>query len=171
MNMHIPKSGHRHRRGAVALLLLSASSSLVGADVTDSPLIWQWTAAPIRASAEKEIEIVADVDIAPGWVLYSSDFTPALFGPRPVKLKLENNAAYRAAGEVESIRAKSGTLKDASGEAHYRYFSGKGHFRQRVTILDPSSSKEIRGVIRGQTCFEEKGVCRLFTEEFTVAAN
>lgn len=177
MSTPVSKFFRRYRRsevGVIALLLLATSSSLVGAEqdrAEDSALTWQWTAVPVRASAEKEVEIVADVDIAPGWVLYSSDFTPALFGPRPAKLKLASNAAYRAIGEVQAIQTKSGTLKDASGEAHYKYFSHKGHFRQRVTILDASSAKEIRGVIRGQTCFEEKGVCQLFAEEFAVAVN
>lgn len=164
----------RKGRGGIAVLFTVATSLLSGAepnDAPDSPLTWRWTAAPIQTTAEKEIQIDAAVDIAPGWVLYSSDFAPALFGPRPAKLKLAAGAAYRVDGEVEAIGAKPGTLKDASGEAHYKYFSGKGRFRQRVTILDTSSAQQIRGVIRGQVCFEEKGVCQLFAQEFAVAVN
>lgn len=177
MSTPVSRPVHRHRckgHGGIAVLFTAASSLLAGAEPTDaqdSPLAWRWTAVPIHAAAGKEIEIDAAVDIAPGWVLYSSDFTPALFGPRPTKLKLAAAPAYRADGEVEAIQAKSGTLKDASGEAHYKYFSGKGYFKQRVTILDSSAVAEIRGVIRGQVCFEEKGVCQLFTQEFTVAVN
>ena len=139
------------------------------ADQSDNEnLTWSLQALPVEGRSD-EVDLVFKAGIVPGWILYSSDFQPVDFGPRPAKLTLSTQAqaSADAVGELKAIGSASKTDKNFTGPYTYTYFSGTAELRQRVRIS--KGARTVSGQLTGQTCFEKSGLCALFKEEFSVA--
>ncbi|HEY4366103.1 MAG TPA: hypothetical protein VGN07_02630 [Steroidobacteraceae bacterium] len=155
----------------VPVLALTSLSCAVGnaqdAERGDNVLQWSWHVEPTEDGASNEVELVLDAQIRPGWILYSSDFVPTDFGPRPAKIVIDKDDERAAVGDARPVGARRGTGKDLDGEFAYTYFSGKAAFRQRVHYQEGTHA--VTGVINGQACFEESGLCTLVKQAFSVA--
>jgi hypothetical protein len=127
-------------------------------------LSWNTRVERVAGSAD-QVDLVFSAPISKGWIVYGSDFTPGDFGPRPARLVLQ--AGGQALSPVASDGAKSGTSRNFAGEYHYTYFADQATFRQRLT-LEPGA-RQVSGVLNGQSCYEESGLCTLFRESFAVA--
>lgn len=148
---------------ALALLTLSSFALLTHAQTQPreaSPV--QWTFALARpAAVGEEVEIIITAQIAPHWIVYSSDFKAEL-GPQPTRLVLEAADAFRPVGEFSSVGAQR--KKDKTWDTEFGYFERRAEFRQKVKILQPAPV--IAGRITGQLCNERDGTCTLFEQAF-----
>lgn len=124
------------------------------------PARWHVSLAPADAKPGDEVEIVFTADIAPGWILYSSDFN-LLIGPRPAKFTFDENAGLTLVGPIQPVNAKWKTDRSLGGK--YSYFADHAQFRQKARL----AATNVTGRITGQTCFEENGLCQLFQEKFS----
>lgn len=156
------------RRSLVTALLSLAAAARVGAQTADdSPsLHWRLRIVPVQGEADS-VDIEFGSEIASGWIVYASDFEAPEVGPRPARLKLEDSGDYRAVGELESVQSRQGAGKTIAGAYRYRYFSGHAQFRQRVRRN--GGARQISGVLSGQSCREQAGLCTWFREQFTLA--
>lgn len=153
---------------ALALAVQAQAQVAVDGDGGEPSLEWNWQAAPVDGSGD-EVELVLTARIQPGWIIYSSDFEPADFGPRPARLSIDPAAGYAAAGEVRAVGASRKTDRNFAGEYTYTYFSGDAEFRQRVRRTQGAGP--VAGTIHGQTCFEASGLCTLFRQQFSASAH
>ena len=128
------------------------------------PAHWHVTFAPADAKAGDEVEIVFTADIAPGWILYSSDFN-LLIGPRPAKFTFDENAGLALVGAIQPVNPRWKTDRSLGGK--YSYFAEHAQFRQKARLVE--STGNVSGRITGQTCFEESGLCQLFQEKFSAS--
>jgi len=149
-----------------ALMAAALSATAVADGEEDDTLEWSWQAQPVEGASGKETDIVFSARIKPGWILYSSDFDAPEFGPRPAKIVVDPAAGHTAAGELQAIGAAGRTDRNFAGEYRYTYFSGTAELRQRVRHEQGSGT--VTGVIHGQTCFEESGLCTLSRQPFSV---
>ncbi|KAF1687057.1 disulfide bond formation protein DsbD [Pseudoxanthomonas broegbernensis] len=155
----------RQRRGpagiALALVLAAAALPLRAQDAGE--LEWQWRAEPVAGT--HDVELVFTAPIRHGWIVYGSDFEAGDFGPRPARV------AVHAGGEVlqpaRSVGAHARSDRNFAGEYRYTYFADAATFRQRVRV-EPGA-REVSGVLNGQSCHEESGLCTLFRAPFAVA--
>ncbi|MFT3763816.1 MAG: protein-disulfide reductase DsbD family protein [Pseudoxanthomonas sp.] len=145
---------------------LAAPGFALAQDSGDAELRWTVRAVPVPGE-EDAVDVVLDADIAPGWVVYASDFEPPQIGPRPARLKLDEAPGYRADGKLQSPQARKGAGGNAVGEYAYTYFTGKAQFRQRVRRK--AGAAQVNGTLSGQSCYEQTGLCTLFRERFAVA--
>ena len=106
--------------------------------------------------------MVFTADIAPGWILYSSDFNVQI-GPRPAKFTFDANPSLELVGAIAAIGPQR---KQEPVIGTYSYFAGHAEFRQKARLLAPL--QPVSGKISGQMCFEESGLCQLFRENFSV---
>ncbi|HVY80537.1 MAG TPA: protein-disulfide reductase DsbD domain-containing protein [Steroidobacteraceae bacterium] len=140
-----------------------AASDSVPANAAQSDTVqWRVQVLPAHARPGDTAELVFTAEIAPGWILYSSDFS-AEIGPRPARFTLDPTpglAPIEGVRAVHSLRRKDKTLK-----TEYAYFERHAEFRQKVKLTAPVTT--ITGRINGQTCFEQSGLCQLFQKTFT----
>ncbi len=141
-------------------MLLAAALPLQARDSGD--LAWQWRAE--RVSVD-EVDLVATSPIAAGWIVYGSDFEAPEFGPRPARLKVEAGGVVEQ--PVQSVGSQARTDRNFAGEYRYTYFGGTATFRQRVRVAP--GVRQVSGVLDGQSCFEESGLCTLFKEPFVAS--
>lgn len=152
----------------LAMLALMAASGGTLAQDGGVELRWTAQAVPVEGDAGA-VDIVLSAEVAPGWVVYASDFEPPQIGPRPARLKLDEDPGYRADGKMQSVQARKGTGSNAAGEYSYTYFAGNARFRQRVRRTVGDGGTLLSGTLSGQSCYEQTGLCTLFREKFTVA--
>jgi thiol:disulfide interchange protein DsbD len=137
-----------------------------GAGAADNPgdgptVHWQVAVVPADAKPGDNVEVVFTADIAPGWILYSSDFKLDI-GPLPTRFTFDTNPGLSLVGTIRPIEAQ--WKNDSSLGGTYSYFSGHAQFRQNARLV--GSLESVSGRINGQTCFEENGLCKLFRETF-----
>ncbi|MEJ1964130.1 MAG: protein-disulfide reductase DsbD domain-containing protein [Gammaproteobacteria bacterium] len=150
---------------ARALLIALAGMAVPASHAADEdvqPLRWHVTIVPAQAKPGDEVEVVFTADIAPGWILYSSDFKVEL-GPLPAKFTFDANPALELAGPIQALKAHRKKDRTLGGE--YSYFEAHAEFRQKARLVSPA--KSVSGLINGQTCFEKSGLCELFREKFS----
>jgi len=144
------------------VLALAVAGPLQARDAGE--LAWDARVEPVPGQAG-QVELVFTTPIHEGWIVYASDFTPGEFGPRPAKVQLRGGGQPLQPPVSEGARAGSG--RSFAGEYHYTYFAGQATFRQKVQ-LEPGA-REVSGVLNGQSCFEESGLCTLFSQSFAIA--
>lgn len=149
---------------SMALLSLATLVSHAQEERGDNVLQWSWRIEPV-AGARDEVDLVIDAQIRPGWILYSSDFAPTDFGPKRATIII-NKADGTAVGDVRPIGMSRGTGKEPGREFVYTYFAGKASLRQRVRQQEDAHA--ISGVVSGQACLEESGLCTLVRQAFSV---
>jgi hypothetical protein len=145
----------------VASMLVWATASAADLPAEEEALQWQLSVVPATAKAGDEVELVFAADIAPGWILYASDFAAEL-GPRPARFTFEPDAGVELIGPVKAVRSLRRT--DKTWNIEYSYFEKRAEFRQKVRLLE--GSPVVSGRIDGQTCYETTGLCALFRKEF-----
>lgn len=153
-----------------AMLLLGlATTALAAEDIDDRDDTLQWTtqALPAGDGRSDVVDVVLSANIKPGWIVYASDFEAGDFGPRPARLVVDAGPDHQLDGGIRSPGSQARTDRNFAGEYRYTYFSGQAEFRQR--IQHAPGARSVSGVINGQTCFEESGLCTLFRQPFTVA--
>jgi thiol:disulfide interchange protein DsbD len=146
----------------IAILALSGSASIAGDSVEQQTLRWQVSVVPAQAKPGDVVEVVFHADIAPGWILYSSDFAVEI-GPRPAKFTFDANPSLALLGTIEARGSQRKQDRTFGGE--YAYFAGRAEFRQKARLVAPLSN--VTGRIDAQTCFEESGLCELVHETFS----
>ncbi len=129
----------------------------------DEALRWRLTVVPANAKEGDEVELVFAADIAPGWILYASDFD-AEMGPRPARFTFEPNAGVELAGPVRAVNSLRRT--DRTWNTEYSYFEKRAEFRQKARLRQGAES--LAGRIDGQTCYETSGLCALFRKTFSL---
>ena len=155
------------RKVFVATFAAAWAAAVVAADAPTPnapPARWHVALEPADAKPGDEVQILFTADIAPGWILYSTDFNLKI-GPRPAKFTFDEKAGLTLEGAIQPINAKWKTDRSLGGK--YSYFSGHAQFRQKARLAAPSDT--VSGRITGQTCFEESGLCQLFQEKFTTS--
>ncbi len=125
-------------------------------------LAWHVSVVPANAKVGEEVEVVFTADIAPGWILYSSDFHLEI-GPRPTKFAFDASSGLTPAGNVQAVKPQWKNDRALGGK--YSYFARHAEFRQKAQLV--TSAENVTGRISGQTCFEENGLCKLFQENFS----
>lgn len=146
------------------LALALATVALPALAQDPGELAWQSRAEPV-AGAPGEVDLVFTAPIEHGWIVYGSDFQPGDFGPRPAKVVVK--AGGEASQPAQSVGAHSRSDRNFAGEYTYTYFAEAATFRQRVKLA--AGATEVSGVLNGQSCFEESGLCTLFRAPFAVA--
>jgi hypothetical protein len=147
----------------VASMLVRATAS--AADLEEEALQWQLSVVPATAKAGDEVELVFAADIAPGWILYASDFEAEL-GPRPARFTFEPGAEVELIGPVQAVRSLRRT--DKTWNTEYSYFEKRAEFQQKARLIKAAGT--VSGRIDGQTCYETTGLCALFRKEFRLRA-
>jgi hypothetical protein len=161
-------SVHRSSR-RLALAWLSAALGLTGAFAhgqahapLEQSVRWSWQLLPGPAG---EAELVVTAELAPDWVVYSSDFK-ADVGPQPVRLALAPGNGSSLLGPLRSIDAKR--KHDRAFDAELGYFSQRVELRQRVRL--PPDGGPLVAVLRGQACYEADGTCHLIRQDIRIAS-
>lgn len=152
------------RECLAALLLISPLAAFAQDSGEGAQLHWQTQLTPVDG-APGVVDITFESAIAPGWIVYASDFTPPEIGPIPARLKLD--PAAQADGALQSPQTHVGEGENFAGKYTYTYFKDKAQFRQSISV--PAGTIEVSGTLRGQACQEETGLCTLFRESFRVA--
>ena len=148
---------------AVALLAL-ISTIPVGAEEDPARAIrWSWTLQPADAAPGSEAELVLVAQLAPHWVVYSSDFQ-ADFGPLPTRLRKKPQSAVQLLDALRSVSASR--KKDESLNVEYGYFAGRAELRQRLKLPADGSPAEL--TLNGQACYETDGTCHLIRQDIRV---
>lgn len=126
---------------------------------------WTNTAAPVSApGGERAYRLQFSGRIAPGYIVYGSDFQSAL-GPNPTRLRLDNKEGVTPRESLQSSGSRKG--KDKAFDSDYTYFEGEARLSQLVTVA-PGVTR-ITGTLRGQTCYEADGTCQLFSAPIDIA--
>ena len=158
---------HAAKACLATLIAAIAATSVASAneDPEDHTLRWSWSAEPVQGRKD-EVDVVLKAGIEPGWILYSSDFEPIEFGPRPAKVVVDPEQGNASVGAPQAIGAARKSARNFTGEYSYTYFAETAEIRQRVRVKE--GVKSLNGRISGQTCFESSGLCTLFKQEFSV---
>jgi len=150
---------------AVTLLAL-ISAIPVGAEEDPARAIqWSWSLQPADAKPGSEAELVLVAELAPHWVVYSSDFK-AEFGPLPARLRKKPQSSVQLVDGLRSISARR--KKDESLSIEYGYFAGRAELRQRLKLPEDGSPAEL--TLNGQACNESDGTCHLIRQDIRVGA-
>lgn len=130
------------------------------AQKTDDVTKWTLRAEKIDATT---FDLIADVDILPGWYIYSQFLAPDE-GPIPTSFEFIDGAKL--------LSKKEGGNKheafDAIFEMHLVKFSEKAIFTSRVKV--PSGTTKLKGSYTFMTCDETKCLPPI-EQKFTVALN
>lgn len=124
---------------------------------------WEVRAEPLAGGRGDRSELVFSARIAPGWILYSSDFRSEL-GPRPARFTVDPSSPVALIGAVQAIKPLH--RDDKTFGARYTYFEKQGEFRQRVQVKDHPAV--VTGQIEGQACHEADGTCTLIHKQFSI---
>jgi hypothetical protein len=154
-------------RVVLAIILLALIAAVpVGAEEDVAQAVqWNWHLVPENATPGSEAELVVLADLAPHWVVYSSDFK-AEIGPLPARLKRAPKSQLELLDSLRSIGAKR--KQDPDLDVEYGYFSERLELRQRVRL--PQDGAPLEAVLSAQACFETDGTCHLIRQNITIAA-
>lgn len=159
-----PRTIHPLHAAAAALLLAFAGAALPQQPPAES-VQWSSTAVPVQgANGERLYRLQFSGRIAPGYIVYGSDFEGNL-GPNPTRLRLDAKEGVTANGKLLSAGTRAG--KDKAFNSAYTYFEGEAQLSQVVAVAP--GVKNVAGTLRGQTCYEADGTCQLFSAKFDVA--
>lgn len=147
--------------GSIVCAALCGSAIAQNEEGREPTVQWRVTVRPMQAKAGDEVEVIFDASIAPGWILYSSDFKLEI-GPLPTRFTFDADAALALLGPIQPVKPE--WKNDESLGGKYSYFSQHAQFRQKARLVSPLEN--VSGRIVGQTCFEENGLCKLFRENF-----
>lgn len=140
------------------LLLAVLSTAALSQEPLAEPVTWTASAEPVKTSGgERLYRLRIDGRIAPGYIVYGSDFKVEL-GPNPTRLRFAADSGITARGALESTGTHQG--KDPSFKVDYTYFEGRARLAQLVAVA--AGTPVIVGTIVGQTCREADGTCTLF---------
>lgn len=150
------------KRHLLAALLLALPASAIPQEEQVIDWTWSVVATEGRPAGGKRYELQFRGSIAPGYIVYGSDFQVDI-GPRPVRLKFD-------APEVTpqgSLRS-TGTRRrlDPVFKGEYSYFQGSAQLSQQIAVKEGVS--RVTGTLRGQTCREADGTCSLFARRFEI---
>ncbi len=152
---------HLLAAGLLAAVALSSHAQQPPAEA----VTWKNSAASVKsADGVKLYRLQFEGRIAPGYIVYGSDFEAGL-GPNPTRLRLEAQAGVTPRGQLQSAGVKPG--KDKAFNSAYTYFEGAARFSQLVAVT--AGVKSVTGTIRGQACHETDGTCTLFSARFDIA--
>lgn len=152
----------RYLLGMSVLLALSLPAFSQNAD---APVTWSTQVTPMPGtSGERLYRLRFDGRIAPGYVVYGSDFSAQL-GPNPTRVRFVADSGVTPQGQLESTGTRKGT--DKAFDTEYTYFQDEAELFQVVTIAE--ATRKIAGTLRGQTCYEADGTCQLFNVSFEIA--
>jgi thiol:disulfide interchange protein DsbD len=155
-------------RPAIALLLaqllgLSATVMAGGPGGATDALQWNWRVEAPDKSRPDVVTLVLTADIAPGYIVYGSDFKSGL-GPNPTRLRLKDGQGVEQNQPLESVNAKR--RKDQTFGSEYTYFEGRAEFRQRLNIRPETT--QVAATVSGQSCHEADGTCTLFNQPLQI---
>lgn len=150
---------------AVALLAMLSTIEVSAEEDPARAIQWSWTLQPADAAPGSEAELVLVGELAPQWVVYSSDFKSGI-GPLPARLKRKPQTSLQLLDSLQSVGASRKTDEASNGE--YGYFSKRAEFRQRLTV--PADGSPIELTLNGQACYEANGTCHLIRQEIRVSA-
>lgn len=142
-------------------LLFFASTELV-AQENSAVIEWQFTVAHPPVNDKDSTKLVFTAKIKKGWQLYSSDFTPADFGPSPTHFEFDSTPTIQLLGPIHAVGSRK--KKDKDWGTEIAYFTKQGDFFQWVKI--EGKPWEVTGTIHGQVCNEQNGVCEQFSKTF-----
>lgn len=149
----------RHRITAAGLSLLALASATLAQQPAPEAASWTPTVVPVKsATGERLYRLQVDGRIAPGYVVYASDFKAEL-GPNPTRIRFAADSGVTPQGSLESTGTHKG--KDKVFKVDYTYFEGEARLTQVVAVA--LGIDKIVGTLRGQTCYEADGTCALFT--------
>ncbi len=152
-------------QAAATALLLAFAAAAISQQPPAASVQWTNSAVPVQgANGERLYRLQFNGRIAPGYIVYGSDFEGAL-GPNPTRLRLDAREGVAANGKLLSAGTKAG--KDKAFNSAYTYFEGEAQLSQVVAVA--AGVKNVAGTIRGQTCYEADGTCQLFSAKFDVA--
>lgn len=149
---------------AVTVLALVATIP-VGADDASGAVRWSWQLQPRDASPGSEAELVLVANIAPNWVVYSSDLQPGV-GPLPARLRKKPQSAAQLVAGLRSVGASR--KKDSTWNAEISYFAERAELRQRVKL--PADGSPVEVILSGQACYEADGTCHLLRQDISVTS-
>jgi hypothetical protein len=127
---------------------------------------WSWALQPADAPAGSDAELVLVAQIAPHWVIYSSDFAAGI-GPRPARLKKATGSSLELVDSLRSVGASR--KKDETSKEEYGYFSQRAELRQRLKV--PADGSPVAVTFNGQACNETDGTCHLIRQDIRITAN
>jgi hypothetical protein len=150
---------NRHLITAAGLSLLAFAGAASAQQPAPEASSWNTSVVPVKsANGEKLYRLQIDGRIAPGYVVYASDFKAEL-GPNPTRLRFAADSGVKPQGSLESAGTHQG--KDKAFNVDYTYFEGEAKLSQVVAVA--AGTDKIVGTLRGQTCYEKDGTCALFT--------
>jgi hypothetical protein len=154
-------------RLVLAIALLAAMAAIpVGAEEDPARAIqWNWTLEPQVAGADAELVLVAE--LAPHWVVYSSDFAAGVGPLLPARLRTKRRSTTALVGSLRSIGAHR--KADVASAGEYGYFSKHVELRQRLKLPADGSPVELN--LTGQACHETDGTCHPIRQDIRVATS
>lgn len=149
---------------ATALLALISTIPVGAQEDASQAVTWSWRLVTPDARPGGEAELVLEADIAPHWVVYSSDFVAEL-GPRPTRLKAKPQSTLQLIEPLRSVGAHR--KRDEQLKVEYGYFEERAELRQRLRL--PADGSPIELTLNGQACYEADGTCHLIRQDVHVA--
>lgn len=143
----------------ILLLVSIVFLSELSTHAAEAPVRWSVALSKAAPKVGEEIELIVTAEIAPKWIVYSSEFKADL-GPQPTDFVFAASDSFRPVGPLVPVAPRRG--KDKTWETEYTYFSERAEFRQKVKVLAPKLGGEVQ--IKGQLCNERDGTCTLFKE-------
>ncbi len=126
------------------------------------PISWATSISAESPKIGQEVELLFKATIENDWYLYSSDFDPEL-GPQVTTFSFEPNKSFALVGEITPVQPKK--KYDDLWEGEYTYFIGSGEFKQKVKILEPEFSIQVK--VAYQVCTDVTGRCIPLDDEFS----
>jgi thiol:disulfide interchange protein DsbD len=154
-------------RPVIALLLaqlLGLPAVMAGGPggATDA-LQWNWRVEAPDKSRPDVVTLVLTADIAPGYIVYGSNFKGGL-GPNPTRLRLKDGQGVEVNLPLESVNPRR--RKDRDFGTEYTYFEGHAEFRQRLNVR--TDTTQVAVTVSGQSCHEADGTCTLFSQPLDI---
>lgn len=119
---------------------------------------WQFSSRP---TPNKEIVLIMDAKIAPGWHLYSQFIEDG--GPMRTSFKFHQSDHYKVVGQPQE-NGKLSRFRDDIYEMEIAWYSDEVSFLQRIKLFRPGTT--VTGIIEYMIC--NKHSCIPARKEFTV---
>jgi thiol:disulfide interchange protein DsbD len=143
----------------LVLFLASASRAQIV-----QPVNWTFKAQKVD---EKQVDLIFEAQIDPGWHLYGLDIPTDVIGPLPTVVTLESSDNFKV---VDSLREDPVPKKewDALFEIELGFHSIQAKFIQRIEPLTDEPFTVV-GIIEGQVCDDSN--CSLVDSDFEIKVN
>lgn len=143
------------------LLALQASSQIL------TKVNWTHEISRTDVKVGDEVDIIFRATIDPGWYIYTVGFDEDC-GPIPMTVTYEGMRGFELKGDLRAINDMA--KHDKTFDCDVRIFENAGEFRQTIKILSAEAAS-ISGVLEGQVCSEEEGLCVLYEDDFRFGLN